>query len=65
MSNKASSLFSNALVADKAIAGAVPLLKGSSKIEFGLTCRPLICSAVINLCSSLQINIGLSKFLRF
>ena len=57
ISNKESLPFSNALEADKAIAGAVPRPNGSNKIEFGLTWSSLICSAVINLCSSLQIKI--------
>ena len=40
------------------IAGAVFLGKGSSIIACGFTLISLICSATINLCSSLHIIIG-------
>ena len=48
----------NACKADKAIAGAVFLPKGSSNIDLGFMLIFLISSATINLCSSLQIIIG-------
>ena len=41
-----------------AMAGAGFLPSGSRIIDFGLVSISLICSATINLCSSLQINIG-------
>ena len=47
---------------NKTIDGAVFFLIGSRIIEFGFTSISLICSATINLCSSLQIKMGLDKF---
>ena len=49
-------------VAAIVIAGAVFLPKGSRSIENGFISISLICSATINLCSSLQTKIGLFKF---
>ena len=46
------------------IAGAVFWLVGSNIIELGFIFTCLNCSAVINLCSSLQIIIGLSEFIK-
>ena len=60
-----SNLFCKTFRAAIAIAGAVPLPKGSNKIAFGLTSISRICSATRNLCSSLQIKIVLEKFLKF
>ena len=44
--------------AARPIAGAVFLLDGSSSIALGFILICLSCSAVINLCSSLQMIIG-------
>ena len=44
------------------MAGAVFLLQGSNNIAPGSTLIYLSCSAVINLCSSLQTIIGFSQF---
>ena len=64
--NKIGSLFFfSAANAAKAIAGAVFLPKGSRIILSGITFNALICSATINLCSSLQINIQLFIFSSF
>ena len=52
-----------AINAESAIAAAVFLPKGSRSIISGITLIDLICSATINLCSSLQIIIGLLTLL--
>ena len=60
-----SSPFERAFKAAAVIAGAVFCEDGSNIMELGFILTSLNCSAVMNLCSSLQIIIGFSAFAKF